>query len=449
MYMNSVVSSLSILLTLTLALAIPLVVSAAEILAFPDAEGFGAYTPGGRGGKVYEVTNLDDSGAGSLRAAIEAEGPRVVVFRVSGNIELQSKLVIRNPYITIAGQTAPGDGICLKNYQMGVSTNDVVIRYMRFRPGDMSGKDVDALGGRGCENIIIDHCSASWSIDECVSFYRNNNITIQWCIISESLWQSHHVKGRHGYGGIWGGTNASLHHNLFAHHSSRNPRFASDDENIDYRNNVIYNWGFNSAYGGEGATVNMVANYYKSGPATKDKVKNRIVQVSEDKSRWYIKDNYVAGYPEITADNWNGGVQGKAPKATIRVNNPFPAPAIMAQTAEKAYELILADAGANVPKRDLLDTRIIQEVRTGNATYGGAWGEGKGIIDSQTAVGGWPQLKTSTPPADSDHDGMPDDWELARGLNPNDVGDGTKDQDGDGYTNLEEHLNWLVQPVAK
>jgi len=449
MYRDRVVLNLSINVLFILTLAIPLAaVSAAEIPAFPGAEGFGAYTPGGRGGTVYEVTNLNDSGPGSLRDAVKAKGPRTVVFRVSGNIELQSRISIREPYITIAGQTAPGAGICLKNHQMGVSTNDVIIRYMRFRPGDESGADVDALGGRGCENVIIDHCSASWSIDECVSFYNNSNITIQWCLVSESLYQSHHAKGHHGFGGIWGGTNASLHHNLFAHHSSRNPRFASDDKNIDYRNNVIYNWGYNSAYGGERARVNMIANYYKSGPATRDKVRNRIVQVSNDEGRWYITGNYVAGYPAITANNWNGGVQGKADKETIKADSSFPVARITTHTAEEAYQLVLADVGANMPKRDWLDTRIIEEIRAGTATYGGIWGEGKGIIDSQTIVGGWPQLNSTTPPVDSDHDGMPDDWELARRLDPSNAEDGAEDQDGNGYTNLEEYLNWLIRPTV-
>jgi hypothetical protein len=448
MYRDRVVLNLSINVLFALTLAMPLAaVSAAEIPAFPGAEGFGAYTPGGRGGTVYEVTNLNDSGPGSLRDAVKAKGPRTVVFRVSGNIELQSSISIREPYITIAGQTAPGDGICLKNYQMSVGTNDVIIRYMRFRPGDESGADVDALGGRGCENVIIDHCSASWSIDECVSFYHNSNITIQWCLVSESLYQSHHAKGHHGFGGIWGGTNASLHHNLFAHHSSRNPRFASDDKNIDYRNNVIYNWGYNSAYGGERARVNMIANYYKSGPATRDKVRDRIVQVSNDEGRWYITGNYVAGYAAITANNWNGGVHGKADKETIKADSSFPAARITNHTAEEAYELVLADVGANMPKRDSADTRIIEEIRTGTATYGGIWGEGKGIIDSQMIVGGWPQLNSATPPVDSDHDGMPDDWELVRTLDPSNAEDGAEDQDGDSYTNLEEYLNWLVRPT--
>lgn len=416
----------------------------AEIPAFPGAEGFGAFTPGGRGGKVFFVTNLNDSGPGSLRAACEAEEPRIVVFHVSGTIALQSNIKIRNPYITIAGQTAPGDGICLKNYQMSIGTHDVVIRYIRFRVGDQGDKDCDALGGRGCSNVIIDHCSASWSIDECVSFYHNENITVQWCLISESLRDSHHEKGPHGFGGIWGGNNASYHHNLLAHHSSRNPRFASDEQNIDHRNNVIYNWGYNSAYGGEGATVNMVANYYKFGPATEDNVKDRIVEPSDNKGRWYIADNYVVGYPEITEDNWNGGVQ-EASLKTIRVDKPFPAAPVKTQTAQEAYKLVLKHAGANLPKRDSLDKRIIEEIRTGTAKYGETWkGGGKGIIDSQTAVDGWPKLKSVPPPKDSDSDGMPDNWENKFGLKPDDKADGNMDKDRDGYTNVEEYLNGTV-----
>ena len=441
---------LSVVIGIFLAIPIVLPVDAAagdaKIPAFPGAEGFGAYTPGGRGGKVLEVTNLNDSGPGSLRAAVNDSGPRTVVFRVSGTIPLQSALRISNPYITVAGQTAPGDGVCLKHFGTSIRTHDVVIRYVRFRPGDEMKREVDALGGRDVENVIIDHCSASWSIDECVSLYRNQKVTVQWCLISESLRDSHHKKGPHGYGGIWGGSNASLHHNLFAHHSSRNPRFASEDQNIDYRNNVVYNWGFNSAYGGEGATVNMVANYYKYGPATRDRVRNRIVEPSDSKGRWYVSDNYVSGFPEITADNWAGGVQGKAPLDTIRADRPFQASPVTTQTAEEAYVLILAQVGANYPRRDAHDARIVEEVRTGTATYGETWGGGgKGIIDSQVAVGGWPELKSAPPPEDTDHDGMPDAWELERGLKPGEAGDGMEDRDGDGYTNLEEYLNGLLQ----
>lgn len=218
--------------------------------AFPGAEGFGAKASGGRGGRVIAVTNLDDSGPGSLREAIDARGPRIVVFRVSGTIPLKSSLRLRNGDITIAGQTAPGDGICLKDYSLDLSgANNVIIRYLRVRPGDSSGKGLDALGGRSGENIIIDHCTMSWSIDETVSIYGGaRNVTVQWCLMSESLYQSVHAKGHHGFGGIWGGQNASWHHNLLAHHSSRNPRIPgkNDDQLIDLRNNVIYNWGYNS-----------------------------------------------------------------------------------------------------------------------------------------------------------------------------------------------------------
>ena len=222
-----------------------------HILAFPGAEGYGKYTAGGRGGKVYEVTNLNDFGKGSLRAAVEAEGSRTVVFRVSGTIDLKSNLTIRNPYITIAGQTAPGDGICIKRYPLSIGADEVIIRYIRVRLGDESGVDADAISSRYNKNLIIDHVSASWSVDETMSIYHNENVTVQWCLIAESLYQSNHIKGHHGFGGIWGSNYSTYHHNLLAHHSSRNPRFASGCGNTDYRNNVLYNWGYQSCYGGE------------------------------------------------------------------------------------------------------------------------------------------------------------------------------------------------------
>ena len=282
--------------------------------AFPGAEGYGRNTTGGRGGDVYIVTNLNDSGPGSLREAVKAKGPRTVVFQVSGTIKLESDLKIENDHITIAGQTAPGDGICLRDHQVVVKADEVIIRYMRFRLGDETGVDTDAIWGRYYRNIIIDHCSASWSVDEAMSFYGNENMTVQWCLVSESLYMSNHPKGAHGYGGIWGGINTTFHHNLLAHHSSRNPRFSGGEttpcDNVDFRNNVIYNWGFNSAYGGEGGAINMVANYFKAGPATKSSVRNRIVQISDQNGKWYIEDNYVDGYPAITADNWAGGGAG-------------------------------------------------------------------------------------------------------------------------------------------
>lgn len=242
-----------------------------EVLAFPSAEGYGKHTIGGRGGKVYEVTNLNDSGAGSLRAAVEANGPRIVVFRVSGTIKLKSKLSIRNPYITIAGQTAPGDGICLRDNFVDIGANQVIIRHIRIRLGDETNVEGDCITGRYAENIILDHVTSTWSVDECMSIYHCKNVTVQWCLVGESLFQSVHNKGYHGFGGIWGSDYSSYHHNLIVNNSSRNIRFANGSGHTDYRNNVIYNWGYNSCYGGFGtenetynsAYFNVVSNNHK------------------------------------------------------------------------------------------------------------------------------------------------------------------------------------------
>jgi len=444
--------------------------SLCQQLAFPTAEGWGKFTKGGRGGKVYEVTNLNDSGAGSLRDAVNASGPRTVVFRISGTIDLKSNLNINNPYITIAGQTAPGDGICIKRYQISVNTHDVILRYLRIRLGDESGGESDAIGGRFNYNIIIDHCSASWSEDETLSFYHNDSLTVQWCLISESLYNSNHPKGHHGFGGIWGGPNATFHHNLLAHHSSRNPRFASGSGYTDYRNNVVYNWGYNSTYGGENqqqgdtrysfSKINMVANYYKPGPGTKSgELQYRIVEPSsrsgaDDYGKWYVADNYVYGNQDATNDNVQYGVQGigSVGKKVIISDTPFVCVPIKQQTAEEAYQLVLDNVGATLPKRDSLDQRIIQETATGTATYGtGTYNTDQGfnpsiptgMIDSQTDVGGWPVLKSEPAPADSDHDGMPDNWETDHGLNPNDPEDRNGIGEG-GYTNLEIYLNNMI-----
>ncbi|MCX7876701.1 MAG: T9SS type A sorting domain-containing protein [Melioribacteraceae bacterium] len=423
----------------------------AQQLAFPGAEGFGKYTTGGRGGIVYEVTNLNDSGPGSLRDALSKTGPITIIFRVSGTIELKSPLKVTKPNVTIAGQTAPGDGICLSNYTFSVQANNVIIRYLRFRLGDLTKYENDAANGMGYyKNIILDHCSFSWSIDECASFYNNENFTMQWCLISESLYNSFHSKGAHGYGGIWGGKNATFHHNLLAHHSSRNPRFAGGEtpvcENVDFRNNVIYNWGSNSAYGGEAGKINIVANYYKFGPATKSGVKYRIIDISDTASAWFVKDNFVFDSPVISSDNWNGGVQGT--QANFHKNNkkrstPFPFEPINQQTAEEAYNLVLQNAGCVLPKRDPIDERIISEVKNGTSTYGGIWGAGKGIIDSQKEVGGWPILNSTNPPIDNDKDGMADSWEISKGLNPNNPDDRNL-VDSSGYTMLELYLNGIV-----
>jgi|GEM_PF-302598 len=416
-----------------------------KVPAFPGAEGYGKYTVGGRGGEVYVVTNLNDRGPGSLREAVEATGPRTVVFAVSGNIMLTEALNINNPYITIAGQTAPGDGITVAGAPVYINTDNVIIRYMRFRMGDYNRIEGDTIGGRGVSNVILDHISASWSVDECLSFYECNNVTVQWSFITESLRGSVHVKGNHGYGGIWGGA-SSFHHNLLAHHSSRNPRFApgsSDGPATDMRNNVIYNWGFNSAYGGEGANVNMVANYFKAGPATGEgRLKYKIVEASHD-GKWYVEDNFVYGYPDISADNWAGGVQPRSGKVPdMRSETEFPVPPVATHSALEAYELVLAHAGATLPVRDEIDKRIVEEVRTGTATYGGAvTGPGTGIIDSQEDVGGLPFLRSFSAPLDSDSDGIPDWWAIKHGCSPEGGIDHSGDIDGDGYTNLEEYLN--------
>lgn len=428
-------------------------------LAFPTAEGAGRYTIGGRGGVVYEVTNLNDSGPGSLREAVEAYGPRTVVFRVSGTIQLESELKIGNAYITIAGQTAPGDGICLRDYPVRIDAHNVIIRYMRFRLGDETpdGGDHDALWSRYRWNIILDHCSASWSVDETMSIYGTDSLTIQWCLISESLYMSHHEKGAHGYGGIWGGRDVSFHHNLFAHHSSRTPRFAGGETpvcvNVDFRNNVIYNWGFNNIYGGEGGTINIVANYYKPGPATKSNVHDRIFDPTGSEGRYYIVDNYMDGYPDITADNWSGVDGSYAYAPEIKSDSAFPAVALEWQPAEEAYELVLDNAGATFPVRDTVDKRVVRDVRNGTATCDGYYYEIKqgfsdtsvvrGIIDSQNDVGGWPALQSLEAPLDSDHDGMPDLWEVSQLLDPDDPEDRNR-TDEKGYTALENYLNSIV-----
>ena len=437
-------------------------------LAFPTAEGYGKYTIGGRGGAVYEVMNLNDSGEGSLRAAVEASGARTVVFRVSGTIKLDTDIRISNPNITIAGQTAPGDGICIRNYPLIINASQVIIRHLRVRVGDESGDDADAISGRYNSNIIVDHVSASWSIDETVSIYHCENVTVQWCLISESMFNSTHVKGSHGFGGIWGSNYSTYHHNLIAHHSSRNPRFASGCGNTDYRNNVLYNWGYQSSYGGEKAqkgnsefnfsNVNMVANYYKPGPATvPGEVTHRIAapwsrNKAEDYGKWFISGNVIEGNSRVSENNWLGVHPQDSSEYLegLKLEEPWPAMEIDQQTPEDAYASVLDHAGASLPKRDAVDIRIIDEVRNGYATYEGPTYEKdhkvadpskkSGIIDSQEDVGGWPELSGTPAPTDTDHDGMPDNWESKNGLNPNNADDRNEVAE-DGYTMLEKYLN--------
>lgn len=437
------------------------------LLAFPTAEGYGKYTVGGRGGVVYEVTNLNDNGPGSLREGVEANGARTIVFRVSGTIELESPLTIRHPYITIAGQTAPGDGICIKNFPLNIGANEVIVRYIRVRLGDEGG-EYDAVSARGIKNLILDHVSASWSVDETMSVYGGKNITIQWCMITESLFQSRHVKGNHGFGGIWGSDNSTYHHNLIADHASRNPRWASGGGRNDYRNNVVYNWGYNSSYGGENYgdenntsfTINFVNNYYKPGPATgTGAMMYRIVNPSNrdenDFGKWYVNGNVVEGFDNISADNWAGGVQpaaGTDAVAKLRMDSPWESMPIKEQTAKEAYAVVLDHAGCSKPNRDAVDTRIIDDLRNGKATYEGAYyrqekntnrpNEKCGIIDSPSDVGGWPTLKSLDAPSDTDHDGMPDEWETANGLNPEVADNNTLN--ANGYTALEVYLNSLA-----
>jgi hypothetical protein len=421
--------------------------------AFPGAEGFGKYAIGGRGGRVIAVTNLNDRGPGSFREAVTAEGPRIVVFRVSGTIPLESKIKIQNPFITIAGQTAPGDGICVRNHQVIFNTHDVVIRYMRFRPGASSGITYDGFGSNGGSEAIVDHCSVSWGVDEVLSINKTANLTVQWCMATESLSDSIHKKGKHGYGGLWGGPGGSWHHNILAHHTSRNPRASGNTQSglLDYRNNVVYNWGFQSAYGGELWPRNWINNYYKYGPATDPKVQRRIFFQADARGRMYLDGTYVWGFPEITKNNWAGGVDfspdGDATEATLRVNEPYVVAPVRTQSAEEAFDLVLNHAGASLA-RDSVDSRIINEIRTGTARFGRSYGGGgKGIIDTPEDVGGWPVLKSKPAPLDTDGDGMPDDWERSQGLNPQSAADGPLDRHGDGYTDVEKYLNSLAPPV--
>lgn len=442
-------------------------------MAFPGAEGFGREATGGRGGRVIKVTNLNDAGPGSLREAVNASGARIVVFDVSGTIALKSGLSIRNGNITIAGQTAPGEGICLKNYALGIDADNVIIRYLRFRLGDESGQESDALGGRFHKNIIIDHCSMSWSVDECTSFYANENFTLQWSIIAESLRNSVHSKGAHGYGGIFGGRKASFHHNLLAHHDSRNPRFGEEagkafalTDLVDYRNNVLYNWASNSAYGGEAMNINIVNNYYKPGPATTkrerifspDKNKNVGTEVYDVWGKFFIDGNVVEGSTRATADNWTYGVYNQfhssygtvseADKTAMRLTAAHPVGNnVTTHSAQEAYTKVLDFAGASF-RRDAVDARIVLSVKNGTYTANGSGGSMLGIIDSQKDVGGWPELKTAPALPDADNDGMPDAWEKVQKLDPTRANAAGRNL-STGYDNIEVYINSLVKTITE
>ncbi|HYE54042.1 MAG TPA: pectate lyase [Chitinophagaceae bacterium] len=436
-------------------------------LAFPGAEGFGKYTTGGRGGKVMIVSNLDDSGPGSFRAAAEAKGSRFIVFSVSGTIHLKSRLSISG-HATIAGQTAPGGGICIADQPVVLGGNNIIIRYLRFRMGDRyqdkgkvhGGGSDDAFGGVKRNNIIIDHCSMSWSTDEVCSVYAGDSVTLQWNIIAEPLNYSYHFETgdkdfeNHGFGGIWGGLHASFHHNLFAHCYSRTPRFDgirnASMENCDFRNNVIYNWGSNNVYAGEGGTYNIVNNYYKWGPSTSRKVRNRVANPFRNATipfgKWHIDGNFVDDYPDVTANNWLGvtmteGTDADAQAAKLAA--PFETIPVTTQKATDAYQLVLDGVGAVLPERDTLDARIIRDVqnRTGRI-IDVQGGYPHGTPYDQT-VNAWPALRSAPAAVDTDQDGMPDEWERKNGLDPGNAADARGYKLSKLYTNIEVYVNGI------
>jgi hypothetical protein len=443
----------------------------ADIPAFPGAWGGGMYSFGGRGGKVYAVTSLDDAGPGTLREACNAVGPRMVVFNVAGTIHLKNRIRIRAPYITIAGQTAPGDGICIRGATVAVDTHDVVIRHVRFRRGEtnVANRD-DSLGGNPVGNVIVDHVSVSWGLDENLSMYRHMyrpkdakedlklptvNITIQWCISSEA-----HDTYNHSLGSTVGGHNSTVHHNLWACNAGRNPSIGMDG-GFNFVNNVVFNWRHRTLDGGDQRSLyNVINNYYQPGPATpKTAIAHRVLRPDGRTGRekgspreWgkaHVSGNVVVGNDAVTADNWAGGVQVEEtpdPAATlraVRTEKPFPMAPVPIQPAREAYEAVLAGVGATLPRRDAVDRRIVDHVRTGTVSYE----VGKGIITDVKQVGGYPEYK-GEPVTDADRDGMPDEWERRYGLNPNDPADAIGDCNGDGYTNVEKYLNGL-DPTKK
>ncbi len=446
------------------------------IPAFPGAWGGGMFTTGGRGGKVIAVTNLNDSGPGSLRAALEAQGPRIVVFRVAGTLQVNGDLNINHPDITIAGQSAPGDGICIAG-TLNINTHNVIIRHLRVRRGvPTGGQGDDNIGGNPHHHIIIDHCSTSWGMDENISLYRHmrpsldgktqikdpaENITIQWTISSEAL----DAKG-HAFGGTWGGNPSTFHHNLFASNTARNPSIGMSGM-FDFRYNVVFNWRHRSIDGGdETSTVNLINNYFKPGPATNEGMRAVFARIEERSmyspgsawaaggwypkaanrpGKWYVAGNIMHDNREVTDNNWKG-MRSKDPvkagdnnqQNLARVHTPFEGwPVAPHQPAGDVFGSVLEKAGATLPKRDAVDTRVTEMVRTGKPMTA------TGIIKDVAEVGGYPTLSfdPAKVPADTDGDGMPDEWETKNGLDPKNGKDGASDADGDGYTNVEEYLN--------
>lgn len=412
-----------------------------QVLAFPEAEGFGAHSKGGRGGEVLFVKNLKDSGPGSLREAVTHKGPRTILFLVSGTIDLESSLVISEPFVTIAGQSAPGDGICLKNYGLSIKTGDVIVRYLRVRPGDEPGPAYKAKGkgfspdaisiSSGSRDVMIDHCSAGWAIDECLSVSGKGitNVTVQWCLISESLNDSFHPKGQHGYGSLLRTNgNITFHHNIYAHHKSRSPRPGTYGEGsilLDFRNNVIYDSvGYSAA---DPVRMNYIGNYIRNS-------RGYAFQVGGDETLLYVEGNYDEALKEKNKDNWN---LIRKLKPVNKKEEPFEVAPVKTDSAEVALDRDLAECGATLPKRDSVDARVIRQIRTGEGT----------LINSQTDVGGWPVLKRGLLAKDSDRDGMPDYWEKKYSFDPQKATH-NDDPDNDGYTNLEEFLN-RTNPLEK
>lgn len=477
----------------------------AKIPAFPGAEGGGMYTFGGRGGKVLTVSNLNDDGPGSFRWACEQGGARIIVFNVSGIIKLKTPIIVRAPYITIAGQTAPGDGVCVAGESFQVDTHDVIVRHMRFRRGNTHvWYREDSFGGNPVGNIMIDHCSCEWGLDENISFYRHMfslgdkygkrkeptvNVTIQNTISAKAL-----DTYNHAFGSTIGGENASFMRNLWADNTGRNPSIGWGGV-FNFVNNIVYNWMHRTADGGEYSTMsNFINNYYKPGPVTpkNSPVGYRIIK-SESRSnklfpypqygRIYAVGNIMEGNEAVTKDNWNGGIQ-VADKdlpsgipadvlALMKSNEPFAMPHMTILPSEQTFEYVLNNVGATLPKRDIVDQRVVDEVRTGQAyyvkklpkknPYGDLWGLAEksqaedgtfkhrrlsndsykdGIITDPAQMGGYPEYK-GKPYKDSDGDGMPDEWEIANGLNPHDPSDANKDCTGDGYTNIEKYINGI------
>lgn len=529
-----------------------------KLEAFPGAEGYGRYTTGGRGGKVYHVTTLEDTGEpGSLRYAVNQSGTRTIVFDVSGNIHLNSELQLRSGNVTIAGQTAPGDGICITDYPFSIKANNVILRFLRFRLGNknvtINGADGwDGLGSLDQRDIIVDHCSVSWSIDECLSFSGTHNTTVQWCIVSQSLVNSGHSKGGHGYGGNWGGEYGSYHHNLLAHHTSRSPRLGPRpstqlNEVMDMRNNVMFNYSSESCYGGEGMNVNIVNNFYKPGPGNKysgktketriasvgirtvdyclDKkniataynnamgtkisdssikgsfvngkkcvtISGKRYEISDDNKitvddktvniswnayapalhllgTYYVDGNENHNVSAVKSDNWGLGVYDQISryencpdeaswantKQDMKRDLPIEYVYTTTHSSQDAYTNVLAYAGASL-KRDALDEMVVNDAKNNVANSGTGSGLDRGFINvpgdvtypSGTELDGvLPALKSTQALKDSDGDGMPDDWETANGLDPNDATDGAKASES-GFTNLELYLNSIVAHIME